>query len=75
MLTVNGGVQVDYWLTENQPRFLIQTKDRVIPELVKTIWRENVLHKIEDLIVYSYDASVPLADQLPLCVVTPHNRD
>lgn len=42
-----------------------------INELKQIFGQEHVMSSFEDLITYSYDSSAPIADQLPLAVVSP----
>ena len=48
---------------------------KIIQQLEKTIGREKIITALEDRVVYAYDASAPAGDQLPLCIVSPANRD
>lgn len=47
----------------------------IIPDLKNILGEDQVFLDIEDLIVYSFDASGPRNDQRPLCIVSPGNRD
>jgi glycolate oxidase len=49
--------------------------DIVIEELSRIVGNVNIQNSKEDRIAYSYDASAPAVDQLPLCIITPGNRD
>ncbi len=49
--------------------------EKTYHQLKQIVSPENVLTSIEDRIVYAYDASAPAEDQLPMCIVTPRNRD